>query len=76
MFQKRGLLLVYDAGLMSQHPAVLPASSFTPLFIQFSGYTLSYLSPPKKAGLLFLFAFVCFFPPFFRVRYRSAGSMI
>ena len=39
MFQKHGLLLVYGAGLMSQHPAVHPASSFTPLFIQFSGYT-------------------------------------
>ena len=39
MFQKHGLLLVYDAGLMSQHLAVLPASSFTSLFIQFSGYT-------------------------------------
>ena len=39
MFQKHGLLLVYGAGLMSQHLAVLPASSFTSLFIQFSGYT-------------------------------------
>ena len=24
MFQKHGLLLVYDAGLMSQHPAAIP----------------------------------------------------
>ena len=52
MFQKHGLLLVYDAGLMSQHLAVLPASSFTSLFIQFSGYTLSYQSPPKEAGFV------------------------
>ena len=57
MFQKHGLLLVYDAGLMSQHPAAHPASSFSSLFIQFSGYTLSYLSPPFFGGLTF---FVCF----------------